>query len=129
MQRANEKGQYPDVSGSEQFRTAELHVTLAYTLLCTQIENYILFTRLIGDSGIRILGTQTRRFPTTGLEATMPEANTATYLRDNAANFRRLAKEQNESGHYPIFAKLTEVASDLEAEAADLDSKNASNLI
>jgi CheY-like chemotaxis protein len=59
----------------------------------------------------------------------MPEANTATYLRDNAANFRRLAKEQNEAGHYPIFAKLTEVASDLEAEAADLDSENASNVI
>jgi hypothetical protein len=59
----------------------------------------------------------------------MSQANTATYLRDNAANFRRLAKEQNEAGHYAIFAKLTEVASGLEAEAADLDSKNASTLI
>jgi hypothetical protein len=59
----------------------------------------------------------------------MPEANKVTYLRDNAANFRRLAKENNEAGHYPIFVKLSEVASDLEAEAADLDSKSASRLI
>jgi hypothetical protein len=59
----------------------------------------------------------------------MREANKATYLRDHAANFRRLAKENNEAGHYQIFAKLNEVASDLEVEAADLDSKNARRLI
>jgi hypothetical protein len=57
------------------------------------------------------------------------EANKATHLRHYAVGFRRLAKENNEAGQYQIFAKLNQVASDLEAEAANLEGKSASRLI
>jgi hypothetical protein len=59
----------------------------------------------------------------------MAEANKATHLRDYAVSFRRLAKENNEAGQYQTFAELNEVASDLEAEAANLEGKSASRLI
>jgi hypothetical protein len=59
----------------------------------------------------------------------MVEANKATHLRDYAVSFRRLAKENNEAGQYQTFAKLNEVASDLEAEAANPKGKSASRLI
>ena len=51
----------------------------------------------------------------------MPRANGAAYLRDRSANFRRLAKDYDEAGQYPVWTKLMEVAVDLEAQAAALE--------
>ena len=51
----------------------------------------------------------------------MPKAIEAAYLRERAANFRRLAKAHIEAGSLQISAKMTEVAVDFEAQAIALD--------
>jgi hypothetical protein len=54
-------------------------------------------------------------------ERHVPETITAAYLRERAANFRRLAKEHGAAGSVQISAKMSEVALDLEAQAVALD--------
>jgi hypothetical protein len=55
------------------------------------------------------------------LEGHVPKAIKAAYLRERAANFRRLAKAHIEAGSLQISAKMTEVAVDFEAQAIALD--------
>jgi hypothetical protein len=56
------------------------------------------------------------------LEGQVPDITaTATYLRERAAIFRKLAKEHIEAGSLQISAKMTEVAADFEAQAAAMD--------
>jgi hypothetical protein len=50
------------------------------------------------------------------------------YLRDRSIFFRRLAKNYDEAGQHPVWAKLTEVAADLEAQAIALEWKRASGV-
>jgi hypothetical protein len=52
----------------------------------------------------------------------MPET---IHLRDRSIFFRRLAKDYEEAGQHPVWAKLTEVAADLEAQATALERKRA----
>jgi hypothetical protein len=52
----------------------------------------------------------------------MPRTNDAAYLRDRSANFRRLAKDYDAAGQHPVWMKLIEVAVDLEAQAAALET-------
>ena len=59
----------------------------------------------------------------------MPGANDAAYLRDRSANFRRLAKDYDDAGQHPVWAKLTEVAADLEAQAIALEGDRVSALV
>ena len=42
-------------------------------------------------------------------------------LRENVARFRRLAEERKAADHLMIATKLTEVAADFEAKAAELE--------
>jgi hypothetical protein len=51
----------------------------------------------------------------------VPEINRPAYLRERATDFRRLAKAHGTAGSHQISAKLTEVATDLEAQAAALE--------
>jgi hypothetical protein len=46
---------------------------------------------------------------------------TATYLRERAAAFRKMAEEHIKVGSLQISAKMTEVAADFEAQAAAID--------
>jgi hypothetical protein len=55
------------------------------------------------------------------LEGHVPKTIKAAYLRERAANFRRLAKAHVEAGSLQISAKMTEVAVDFEAQAVALD--------
>jgi hypothetical protein len=50
------------------------------------------------------------------------------YLRDRSTFFRRLAKDYEEAGQHPVWAKLTEVAAALEAQATALERKRASGI-
>jgi hypothetical protein len=59
----------------------------------------------------------------------MPTANDAAYLRDRSANFRRLAKEYSDAGQHRVWAKLTEVAADLEAQAIALEGDRVTALV
>jgi hypothetical protein len=59
----------------------------------------------------------------------MPGANDAAYLRDRSANFRRLAKDYDDAGQHPVWAKLIEVAADLEAQAIALEGARAAALV
>jgi hypothetical protein len=52
----------------------------------------------------------------------MPET---IHLRDRSIFFRRLAKDYEEAGQHPVWAKLTAVAADLEAQATALERKRA----
>jgi hypothetical protein len=65
-----------------------------------------------------------RRFHHRVLEGQVPDTNRAAYLRERAATFRRLAKEHGEAGSLQISAKMTEVATDFEAQAAKLDTSS-----
>lgn len=53
----------------------------------------------------------------------MPAIDEATYLRGKAANFRRLATNHSELGNHLVSGNLTEVANDLEANAAQLEAR------
>jgi hypothetical protein len=64
-----------------------------------------------------------RRFYHRALEGHVPEINNAAHLRERAVNFRRLAKDYDEAGQRPVSDKLTEVAGDFDAQAAQLESK------
>jgi hypothetical protein len=46
--------------------------------------------------------------------------NNAKYLRERAANFRRLAEDHGNAGNQHIADKLNEVADDFEGQAAEL---------
>jgi hypothetical protein len=59
----------------------------------------------------------------------MPGANDAAYLRDRSANFRRLAKDYDDAGQHPVWAKLTEVAADLEAQAIALEGERVTAVV
>lgn len=59
----------------------------------------------------------------------MPETVTAAYLRDRSAYFCRLATARRQAGDSAIWAKLSEVADDLEAQAIALERKKAARLI
>jgi hypothetical protein len=50
----------------------------------------------------------------------MPQIKRAAYLRERAVDFRRLAENHGKAGNHQISAKMTEVAADLEAQAAEL---------
>jgi hypothetical protein len=50
------------------------------------------------------------------------------YLRDRSIFFRRLAKDYDEAGQRPVWAKLSEVAADLEAQVVALERKRASGV-
>jgi hypothetical protein len=50
----------------------------------------------------------------------MPQIQRATRLRESAANFRRLAEDHAKAGNHQISAKMTEVATDFDAQAAEL---------
>ena len=53
----------------------------------------------------------------------MTETNKPAYLRGRAAEFRRLAKEHAEAGQNMISDKLLEAATDLEAQAIEIEKK------
>jgi hypothetical protein len=55
----------------------------------------------------------------------MPQLKRAAYLRERAANFHRLAKDYDEAGNHPVCAKLTQVAADLQAQAAALEAQES----
>ena len=58
-----------------------------------------------------------------GREGEVPQiATTAAYLRERAAAFRKLAKEHVIARSLQISGKMTEVAADFEAQAAELES-------
>jgi hypothetical protein len=50
----------------------------------------------------------------------VPGASNAARLLESAANFRRLAEEHGKAGNHQISAKMTEVAVDFEAQAAEI---------
>jgi hypothetical protein len=50
----------------------------------------------------------------------MPQTQRAAYLRERAASFRRLAEDHGKAGNLQMSAKMTEVAADFEAQAANL---------
>jgi hypothetical protein len=50
------------------------------------------------------------------------------HLRDRSIFFRRLAKDYDEAGQHPVWANLSEVAADLEAQAVALERKRASGI-
>jgi hypothetical protein len=45
------------------------------------------------------------------------------YLRDRSIFFHRLAKDYDEAGQRPVWAKLSEVAANLEAQVVALERK------
>jgi hypothetical protein len=89
-------------------------------------EGYLCFC--LDSWSICAKGGMARRFYHRALEGHVPEINNATHLRERAVNFRRLAKDYDEPGQYPVSGKLTEVAVDFDAPAAKLESNKASGV-
>jgi len=61
------------------------------------------------------------------MEGQVPNTNkaaNASYLRESAVNFRRLAEDHGKAGNHQISAKMTEVATDFEVRAAELETNS-----
>jgi hypothetical protein len=50
------------------------------------------------------------------------------HLRDRSIFFRRLATDCDDAGQHSVWAKLTEIAADLEAPGVALERKRASSI-